>query len=629
MKSDKPLEYPTLSVIIPAHNQEAFIRQCLDSVLTQQSFDDLEIIVIDDGSTDRTPEILSEYSAKHANIRVLSQTNSGAGAARNLGLASANGKLVHFMDADDWLEPNAYRKLVEAQKKSDADVVVFLYNRYDQKTKKTTMVRLFPLELETLSKSNYLENRDRFFNTSVVPWNKIYSREYLNRISARFDEIQVANDRTFYFYTITQTLNVALYSSALINYRTNNDNSLVGKGRADRFDCILQSSLSTEQATEWLDIESKKCIFENVIRDILHFYERATEVQKERILPAIVNHFSNIRIPFNAEELKGKKWSSQFLILRGLKEIQHVKKNIVPIVMATNDNYAPYLLVTLQSLVEHLSEDAYCDLYVFHSGLQQKYIQTFETEGRRKNIRVTCVDVSAIAVSQETYCRAHYSVEMYYRILIPELLGNYKKVLYLDCDLVLNRCAQDLYDTDVSNYDLAGVKNFCNQSMYNWISNSLKLDPGTYVNSGVLIFNTVNFAKNKAKEKCFELLKSRDFLACPDQDMLNYACQGRIKIIDSGWNFQWHHGFRKYKQADTIHFSANDLENAMSKRYITHFTSGTKAWSHPLYEFADEFWLYARKSSAYAEITKVNINKKFNQIFDRLKEQIGQAKISA
>lgn len=618
MKSDNSLKAPTISVIIPVYNQELFIAQCLDSVLTQ-SFKDLEVILVDDGSTDRTVDILKKYNAQHKRVRLLSQKNKGAGAARNLGLDHANGEYIHFMDADDWLVSKAYAKLMEVKRACAADITVFLYNRYDQKTKKSVKVPLFPTQPESITKSNYLENRDRFFNTSVVPWNKLYSHKYLKRISARFDEIQVANDRTFYFSTITQTLNVVLYSSVLINYRTNNDASLVGKGRADRFDCILQSSTNTARATESLDNESKKYIFENSVRDILHFYDRATISQKEKILPSIIRHFSSVNVPFDSEELKKKEWSAQFLILRGLGGIQGLAKKIVPIVMATNDNYAPYLSVTLQSISEHLSEDAYCDIYVFHSGLQRKYIQSFEMAGRWKNIRVACIDVSAIAVAQETYCRAHYSVEMYYRILIPELLGNYDKVLYLDCDLVLNRNVEDLYEIDVSGYDLAGVKNFCNQSMYNWIANNLKLDPGTYVNSGVLIFNNNNFRENNSKEKCFELLQSRDFLACPDQDMLNYACRGRIKIIDSGWNFQWHHGFKKYKLADTIDFSVPDLQNAMAKRYIVHFTSGVKAWSHPLYEFAEEFWVYARKSNAYSEITAVNAQRKCKQILEQLK----------
>jgi glycosyltransferase involved in cell wall biosynthesis len=94
---------PKVSVIIPVYNVEAYLRQCLDSVVNQ-TLKDIEMICVDDGSTDSSAEILKEYAKKDERIRVLTQSNSGAGAARNAGLVSAKGKWLYFLDGDDFID---------------------------------------------------------------------------------------------------------------------------------------------------------------------------------------------------------------------------------------------------------------------------------------------------------------------------------------------------------------------------------------------------------------------------------------------------------------------------------------------------------------------------------------------
>jgi CDP-glycerol glycerophosphotransferase len=104
---------PLLTVVIPVFNQETYLRKCLDSVLCQ-AFQDLEILVVDDGSTDATAAIAQEVARQDGRVRVLQQPNAGAGAARNHGLRHARGQFVHFVDADDWLVPGAYSRLQQA-----------------------------------------------------------------------------------------------------------------------------------------------------------------------------------------------------------------------------------------------------------------------------------------------------------------------------------------------------------------------------------------------------------------------------------------------------------------------------------------------------------------------------------
>ncbi len=115
---------PDVSVIIPVYNSQAYLRECLDTVCAQ-SHVGIEIICVNDGSTDSSREILSEYSVKDARIRVIDQVNGGLSRARNAGLEAARGKYVCFVDSDDGLAPSALRKLVSVADKRRADVVVF------------------------------------------------------------------------------------------------------------------------------------------------------------------------------------------------------------------------------------------------------------------------------------------------------------------------------------------------------------------------------------------------------------------------------------------------------------------------------------------------------------------------
>lgn len=103
-------ENDIISVIIPVYNEEAHLARCLDSVLSQ-TYDRLEIITVDDGSTDRSPEILKEYAAKDKRIKIISKENGGASTARNMGIEAASGSYIGFVDADDWAEKGMYEEL--------------------------------------------------------------------------------------------------------------------------------------------------------------------------------------------------------------------------------------------------------------------------------------------------------------------------------------------------------------------------------------------------------------------------------------------------------------------------------------------------------------------------------------
>ena len=113
-----------VSVILPAWNVSPYLRQCLDSIVSQ-TLTNIEIICVDDGSTDGTLDILREYAEKDSRILVIHQENQGAGAARNNAMRYAKGKYLSFLDSDDFFEPDMLEKSWEAAERNNADIVVF------------------------------------------------------------------------------------------------------------------------------------------------------------------------------------------------------------------------------------------------------------------------------------------------------------------------------------------------------------------------------------------------------------------------------------------------------------------------------------------------------------------------
>lgn len=113
---------PLVSVVVPIYNVEKYLPTCLDSILAQ-TLSQIEIIGVDDGSTDGSGQILEEYARKESRIRAIHQANAGLGPARNVGIDIARGQYIGFVDSDDWVHPDMYEKLYEIAKRTDADVV--------------------------------------------------------------------------------------------------------------------------------------------------------------------------------------------------------------------------------------------------------------------------------------------------------------------------------------------------------------------------------------------------------------------------------------------------------------------------------------------------------------------------
>ena len=187
-----------ISIIIPVYNVEKYLHECLDSIINQ-TFKDLEIICVDDGSTDKSSEILEEYEQKDKRFTVISQPNKGVSAARNRGMQQAKGKYIMFVDSDDWLAHNACEQAYKAATGNDCDMLLFSHNKFTDQTC-TSDGRLQDLYIELEGKSTtFNQSAENLIFTPSQPWGKLYKVEFLKKHNLKFPiNIQYGEDRVFY-----------------------------------------------------------------------------------------------------------------------------------------------------------------------------------------------------------------------------------------------------------------------------------------------------------------------------------------------------------------------------------------------------------------------------------------------
>lgn len=175
-----------ISVIIPVYNDEKYLKQCIESVLTQ-SYRNLEVILVDDGSTDATPAICEDFRRQDDCIRVIYKQNEGVGASRNTGLAMATGDYILFIDHDDWLLEDHIQKLYDLLKKNQADIAIGNFSGFLEEKK----VFLFYINEGQYFEKNYTPSEwfeieyESEYNLSqvfVVPWGKLYKASLFKNI---------------------------------------------------------------------------------------------------------------------------------------------------------------------------------------------------------------------------------------------------------------------------------------------------------------------------------------------------------------------------------------------------------------------------------------------------------------
>jgi len=196
-----------VSVIVPVYNVEKYLDKCLNS-LVKQTLKDMEIIIVNDGSTDKSQEIIDNYAKKYKNVISIVKENGGVSEARNLGLKKARGEYIGFLDSDDWVSKDMYKKMYQKAKSGNFDVVA------------CDTQAIYPAEKRYISsniKNDNVSNKELMIDAYAVIWNKIYKREIINEIEFK-KGMNFCEDVEFLYMVYSKIKTIGVVKGSLHNY---------------------------------------------------------------------------------------------------------------------------------------------------------------------------------------------------------------------------------------------------------------------------------------------------------------------------------------------------------------------------------------------------------------------------
>lgn len=261
-------------------------------------------------------------------------------------------------------------------------------------------------------------------------------------------------------------------------------------------------------------------------------------------------------------------------------------KNI-PIFYASDDNYAPYLAVSIASLAANSSKDYNYDIHVLTSPMSEENKNRIGALGT-ENVTVTFDDMSERinTIADKVAIRDYYSMATYFRIFIANMFPEYDKAIYIDADTVVIDDIAKLYNMDIGDNLIGGMaENVMTMDVFNRYSSIvLGVPGGEYFNAGLVLMNLEQFRATKMESRFIEILSKRKFPVAQDQDYLNILCHGRVSYLPVEWNL------------DPVDMHKDKMP------HILHYKMHRRPWYSDGILFGDYFWAYTVQSGYHDEI---------------------------
>ena len=294
-----------------------------------------------------------------------------------------------------------------------------------------------------------------------------------------------------------------------------------------------------------------------------------------------------------------------------VKKADEGPEHIIPIVFATNDGYAPYAGVAIESIIANASPRNDYRIYVLHTSISGKHVEMLESLTTDIAV-VQCVNVGEMIREIQTPLPliGHITQEAYYRILIPEIeaLKDFPYIVYLDSDIIVDSDIADIIPNGMGDNLIAAVRDYPMQRTEDRerLKRDYDLNAEQYVNSGVLVINSFQWRQEETSKRCFEFLRdaaSKKYVYM-DQDIINLVCKNRILYLDESWNYNW---FFCFGDKETVALCKPFTDRIGGNFHVLHYTTALKPWYTLEHPFSHYFWKYAGKSLFFEEILKTNL----------------------
>ena len=646
-----------VSIVVPVYKVEKYIRQCLDSILCQ-TYRDLEIVVVDDGSPDGCPAIVNEYAAKDSRVVAVHQPNGGYGKAVNAGIARARGKYVGIVESDDYIEPEMYERLVETAERTGADLTRCTFFVFDGK--RDTLWR----EVEDLNRrdGDVLNPHDEpdYFLYHSAPWCYLYRRELFDKMRLSESKGASYQDVTLVGEALLMSQSVAVVGKPLLHYRMENGqgSSCTGGGRnlmaiVDRFE-ELRDFMSEHG---FADRRMRTMLVHKAIRAVNWFYERIDEQFRKEFFDRLSGFFAPFAaadgdVDWNAIPLPERVWL--WTLVAGRRDLSHpvllqqpdsagraeaIAREVVSsfgsageadgrtarlfgalepvfqdsrsaILCAADEKYLPYLSVCIASILANSSAERKYDIVVFidfdlYFADRVKFDEMLKG---RPNASVRFFDIRqhfTMPYFRSLFVDRHLSLATYYRFAAPYVLWDYDRCLWLDCDAVACEDVATLLDEELGDCCVGGCRDLAvTADIFVLFRNALAYlktlgfrHEKDYICAGVMLFNLVRMRGDGIVPKLLETCAAHKF-RMHDQDGINLVCQDSIRQLDGRWNFIAHDNPGIYPGRMRSAIKAGIVK----QDGIWHFAGSGKPWYHPWGECSFVWWRYARMSPYYEEM---------------------------
>lgn len=485
---------PNISVVIPVYNVEDYLRECLDSVLNQ-TLREIEIICVDDGSTDDSMEILKEYAAVDNRITVVKQDNLNAGVARNAGLVLAKAKYITFLDSDDFFELSMLEECYDRLERDSSDICIYSGQKIDYSVNKILdMPWLCPKE-DSILDIDELKG-DILNRTSSNCWNKIFSRDIIDAYHIRFQSIENANDVYFSYLAVAVAKKVSVLPKKFVNYRFN-----TGKQITARLSHVSPLNIFYALSKLKKDIVSIKG--ESFLTD--GFYRK--------YIGMLIYQRKNNFLGFEANKTTYKE-----LFPSDRHELFDNTFKSAAIVCAANQRCVKSLWISIAAIQKNLPKDTTCRLFILHDKLSER----IKTKISRLATEATSIEFINGSEHLKNLGLPEYADgtrEMYYKYLIPQIFRNDEKVLYIDYSTEVCGDVLQLFQIDLKENVIATVVNKQNSA-------SSKSS-----NAGLYMFNIPAWNRLKLTQKILAEISEFSRSHPSDQDILNKICAGQIASL--------------------------------------------------------------------------------------------------
>lgn len=270
-------------------------------------------------------------------------------------------------------------------------------------------------------------------------------------------------------------------------------------------------------------------------------------------------------------------------------------QNAIPIFFSCDDNYLPFLAVSVRSLIDNASPDYSYTIHILNNGLSQKRVAPILAM-KRENVEIRLVDVSHALkpIAARLNLRDYYTVSIYFRLFIASMFPQYHKAIYLDADITVNGDISGLYNIPLGQRMLGVISDDIiakHRDFRRYAEEAVGVPYQRYFNSGVLLMNLDQFRLQQIERKFVYLLQTYHFdTVCPDQDYLNVLCKNRVLYLDKGWNKM---------SIDTDYHGVPNL---------VHYNMFYKPWQYKTISYGEYFWKYAEKTPFYRELRAMQAN---------------------